>query len=173
MGQINRVPRGLLGLLDAKTGGRTPPETTGVLSPVIDLTPNYLADIPFEIAQASSPAAALTPGTNYGIVTVPAGELWYVYQVSAQIIANGAGDALDCFPVLVAPSGVVPVPLVNGTTSGFGSASANALENVPCGVTFAYPLLVGPGSRIATQTRTGGASTRTPVTSVIYRPVQV
>ena len=172
MAVVNRVPRGLLGLLDAKTQGQTPADTTGVLSPVIDLTANYLADLVLETGQASS-NATLVAGQNYGVVTVPDAELWYIYHVTSQIIADSSGDSLDCSPVLVTPSGVVPVFLCNSLSRGFSTSSGAVGDTLPSGVTYGNPLLVGPGTRFATQVFLQTAGTRTAVTSVIYRSVSV
>jgi len=168
MAVVNRVPRGLLGLLDAKTQGQTPADTNGVLSPVIDLTPNYLADIPLQVAQANNVGNAV--GTLYGTVTVPNGELWYVYVVATEGIATAAG-AMNVIPVLVAAaSGVLSVPLQK-MEAGLGAYAA--AESQTSVATFPDALLVGPGTRFATRVTNPGGGNISMTTSVVYRSVQV
>lgn len=170
MAVVNRVPRGLLGLLDAKTQGQTPGDTVGVLSPVIDLTPNYLADIPFSTAQASD--IGFVTGTNFGVVEVPAGELWYAYVIGSEGIFSGVStNNGDIVTVLVTPSGVVPVPLMS---SGFAQApNSLASESVTRVAQFPQPIIVGPGTQFATRIIQLPAAEMTCITNVIYRSVQV
>jgi len=167
MGAVNRVPRGFLGLLDAKTQGKTPADTTGFVSPVIDLTPNYLADIPIQVEQASQ--VGNTVGTLYGTVTVPNGELWYVYFVTSEGIATAAG-ALNVIPVLVTSSGTLSVPLEK-MEAGLGSYAAT--ESMVSVATFPDGFLLGPGTRFATRITNPGGANISMITSVVYRSVQV
>lgn len=170
MAVVNRVPRGLLGLLDAKTQGQTPSDTTGVLSPVIDLTPNYLADIPFDVGQASD--ISNTVGLNLGVVTVPAGELWYVYAISSEQISAGAGTSGAIATVLNVPTAALSMVLATSFAPSvvpYGAGNSNAAF-----VNFPNPILLGPGAQIASRVivPVGGGSPNN-LTSVLYRSVSV
>ena len=172
MGTINRVPRGLLGLLDAKTGGRTPPDTTGVLSPVIDLTPNYLSDIPFEVAQTAAVVSAAQ--TVVALVTVPAGELWYCYVIASEFIATASAQILNGVVVLRPPSGTLSVALTDRFITPSGMLTTGAGDSVTSSWTSATPFLAGPGTVFASKLIVEpGASNINCVTSVMHRPVTV
>lgn len=93
MAVINRVPRGWLGTLDAKTGGNTPREPLQNLTPTFDMTANYLADIPLEISQGQS-AGAVAWVSFDATLTVPATELWYVYGVMSELTNTATNYAI-------------------------------------------------------------------------------
>lgn len=80
MSVINRVPRALLPLLDAKTLGRTPVDIEEKVSTGIDLTEAYLSDIPMTMEFVSTPT--ITQFNEGNPLEVPAGELWAVYWAS-------------------------------------------------------------------------------------------
>jgi len=171
MPAINRVPQGLLGLLDAKTQGETPKDSSGVLSPTIDLTPNYLANIPLQIALAVAGASSTIGYKTASQVTVPAGELWYVFAASAQRIstaANGANNISLCL-VTANTSGVCHIASFDGGTT---SPLAN-LDSSIAGITFETPLLLNPGNALGCFANKGSAAATTFQTAVIYRPVTV
>lgn len=172
MAAINRVPKGFLGILDAKTGGRTPAEPLGALAPTMDLTPNYLADIPLEVVQASTGAAVLAL-QFVAPVTVPAGELWYVYAVSVEIVGTAANWAVGV-PALSGPTdgGVTNVSLA--VPPIVETAPAGVVHQLITGVKFDSPLLLSSGSVLGLwatqQLGTGGSNGRT---KVIFRKVTV
>lgn len=86
MGAINRVPSGLLGLLNAKTLGRTPPDLSPVVDPVLDTYRHYLANIP--VQKALNSQTGIVAPTYAADTVVPAGELWAVTAVNAQIVPD-------------------------------------------------------------------------------------
>ena len=88
MAIINRVPRTLLPLLDAKTLGNTPKQIADVVSPILDLSEMYAADIPYAVAENFSTGQPAL-GSLIAPVTVPAGETWLVYAVSNRFVATG------------------------------------------------------------------------------------
>lgn len=83
MGIVNTYPRGLLGLLNAKTGGRTPQDVTETVQTVLDIFPFYAAQMR-ETVSANSLAIAGTgaifPTTGFA---VPNDEIWLVLGYSA------------------------------------------------------------------------------------------
>lgn len=84
MAIINRVPKGFLGLLDAKTLGETPSETTGMLQPTVDLRKFYEFDLPLRDATATETGSFIG---EFARVTVPDGEAWLVHVITAKATA--------------------------------------------------------------------------------------
>ena len=171
MGVINRLPKGLLGLLDSKTGGKTPADTDPRLQQVLDLTANYLADIPFEIAQ-NSQNTTLATGQNYAEIVVPDFSLWYVYQIESRIVSGDTGQGLDTFTVMTGPSGTVPI-MLGDNQPDFNTISAVIGQNRPRGVKYNPPLLCSAGTTFATQVPLQTAGARNAITSVLYKQVLV
>jgi len=170
MGTINRVPAGLLGLLDAKTQGQTPQDSSGVLSPTIDLTPNYLANIPYTAGLANE--VSTTIGLK-AILEVPAGELWYVYAVSSEVVASAASQVLTGVPCIIVPGAGGATNYVPLTTCGLVLQNPGAaLDSRVHAVSFSVPLLVNPGTQFATRIVSAFGS-RTSLTTVLYKAVQV
>lgn len=93
---LNITPRGLLGLLDAKTAGQAPRELNQVIQPVLDIFPHYVAQ-KAEWMQISSGVIASTgsfaPTATIGLNTVPSDEIWFVLRGACRgdFIAN-AGE---------------------------------------------------------------------------------
>lgn len=87
-GEINRVPLGLLALLDMKSRGNNPRMLSAEVSSTVDLTPLYLQQNRRWRALNTTPAAV-----GFFIVhTVPEGELWYINRIvasSALVLAAG------------------------------------------------------------------------------------
>lgn len=95
MAVINRVPKGLLSLLDAKTLGRTPANVEPEVSVGIDATPMYFADIPLEVEfDIATGITALGVPVS---VTIPAGQTWLVYELSLRCTNLVVGATDVCF----------------------------------------------------------------------------
>ena len=95
MAVINRVPRGLLPLLDAKTQGRTPTDTADFVQPTLELGENYAADIPFEVEQGGVFAQPAL-GSFVVPISVPEGEQWLVYVHSSRLVYGSTSQTLRC-----------------------------------------------------------------------------
>lgn len=117
-GLMQRIPRGLLGLLDVKTGGTYPTVLNGSLQAVIDLQAWYGAEATHYLGtnagqgtttgNASFPIVLTTP-TNIvtgGALRVPQTETWYIQTWSVYNEAAGmtATDYVDVSPVLRDPA---------------------------------------------------------------------
>lgn len=90
---INRVPRGLLGLLDSKAAGQNPALLLDEVQGGVELTDLYALNTRGTVSQASSLTAA---GVTAGIFTsliVPDGEIWLVKAVTAHLSAPPLGAA--------------------------------------------------------------------------------
>lgn len=164
MSVINRVPQGLLALLDSKTGGRTPGQIDPAVQASIDVTQMYAADVRMESAFTAASLTSADIGTLSCLVTVPANELWMVYGVSSQIVVAITGDDYDCQCAMQFP-GVTTAHFLTGenTISNF---SLQTFEQVVRAVTFSDPWIVGPGTvfgTVPTKLYDGAAVTTTSV----------
>lgn len=92
MGNINRVPKGLLSLLDSQTQGKNPDTMSDTVSPVYDMGPSWLLSKGYEIVTFSSAPVVAVGGYAQGF-TVPDGELWAVYQVTTRVVNLDAFDS--------------------------------------------------------------------------------
>lgn len=86
---IQRYPRGLLDLLGSKSNGQNPVQLAQVVAPVIDVSALYQFDLVEQ--RAATTNAANLPGA-WGVtgsnLTVPAGELWLVHNLSLAANTN-------------------------------------------------------------------------------------
>lgn len=100
MAVVNRVAKGLLGILDAKTGGQLPSGLSGELTGGIEMLDLYLADIPLE---GEDVAGFLGSGDLFVFsnpVTVPNGELWAVKSVSTTVVASSGSADWEALPAV-------------------------------------------------------------------------
>lgn len=88
MSTVNRVPLGLLSLLDTQSQGVVPDELSRVVSPGFDLGALWFNSRGLEIIQSSSAVPQTAPGQSNLGVTVPEGELWAVVHASARAYSN-------------------------------------------------------------------------------------
>lgn len=92
---IQRYPRGLLDLLGSKSSGQNPIVLAEVVQPTIDVSALYQFDL-VDARSATTNAANLpgawgVTGTN---LTVPAGELWLLHNLSFAANTNlAAGES--------------------------------------------------------------------------------
>lgn len=124
-GLINRFPRGLLGLLDAKTGGKTPQAIADMVIPQLDIERYYLAQFSEAIIDTSGAVAGV--GSIFGasfLLDCPNDEIWIVshYAVLSSI-ALAAGETLGLVPSIrfrTNAGGTVDVDLAAALTVGQG-----------------------------------------------------
>lgn len=175
MAEINRVPRGFLGVLDAKTGGRSPAQMSPVLGPSIDMTPWYLADIPLQRAVGSDSAPNIVSPSLFCSVLIPPTELWAVYGIAISV--DQATSANWCFPsVGFRPSAftgtTVYHPVAQTDTKDVGATGSTAVATASW--FSSTPIYLGPGTQFVARGEvsagTGGA---TADLSVIFRAIQV
>ena len=168
MAVINRVPRGLLGLLDAKTSGNTPGTFREDLQPVIDLTDYYETDIPQAVI-VETDNAVNTAGFHAGVV-VPDGELWLVYAVSSTVAAQQNNDVMFSNPVYDDNLSSVALAPTSGPFNGLSSLAGEIAQN---GVTFNEPLRALPGNRFLTNLYRNVGLNVTVTTAVLRKVIQI
>jgi hypothetical protein len=118
-GIINRVPVGLLSLLDMKTQGSNASELSGVLSTVLEAQDFYLSPLR-EYLTANSAAVGAT-GVLPTTLTVPNGTIWLLRAVCARFPIDVAVGATIEFTV-----GYSPVPAGGFFALGNRSALSGA-----------------------------------------------
>lgn len=144
MATINRVPQGLLGLLDAKTQGRTPLDTEANLRPVIDLSQFYVADLPLETEIAIGTVTGADVGDLVLPVTVPSGEQWFVRGVSGQMVVPVAANGYRFEIALDTTTGLGLHFLTGGDQF---TQTQSQFESVVATHNFTPYALFGPGTR--------------------------
>lgn len=103
-GNVNRVPQGLLSLLDMKAAGENPRELANLLAGVLDLTDLYLSNLRQTVSANVTPAGTAFISAGLG---PSAGEIWYVRQ--ATCVSSGVlpAAAFLAFAVGYQPGGVL------------------------------------------------------------------
>lgn len=98
--RIQRLPRGLLSLLDTKSLGRNPPSFDEELRVTLDAYQHYLPPP----AAITTTTAGIVAAANAGIVTVPAQEMWVVRVVGGRMTST-VGGGVQSGTLMVQPSG--------------------------------------------------------------------
>ena len=143
MGAINRVPSGLLSLLDGQNLGDNPSDMAGTIIPQIDLFHFFMASKGLESVTVSQNFAVNAFGA-YAVITVPPGELWVMenFTVSIQITAT---SQCNFAPVLFPKTGAIEgITLWSG-----GSLSTSALGPTFKQATLPNELFLNPGVQLA------------------------
>lgn len=90
--RTNRIPRGLLDLTGAETGGQLPVAYDDFLRIGVDATQLYLGETLTAVSQQYTSSLV---GSNSGGLRVPAGEAWLLRGVGAKWTSALAGDELQ------------------------------------------------------------------------------
>lgn len=122
MGNINRVPSGLLGLLDGQVLGKNPDELLGTIQSGLDLTELFLANT--TLKAATSTAGSVMSASTVAPVEVPVGEIWFIVAGGVTLTRNGGTGSIECmfYPVVTNVLGDVTasrVPLNRSIGDGF------------------------------------------------------
>lgn len=172
MGTINRVPKGLLPLLDAKTLGRTPSESLDVLQPTLELGSFYATDIPYQIGVNFS--LVVDAVGSYAPVTVPDGKLWMVYNVGYVFTALAAGGGRVQGWIRFRPSSAaIGVPFGESLQVGTGLQIAGIGESVAKSQTFESPFMAPSGSVFELQNGEAIGNNARADVYVLYRELSV
>jgi hypothetical protein len=154
MALINRVPSGLLGLLDLKAQGENPAQLAAHVQATIDLRDFYALATRGTISQASTLTAL---GNTAGIflnLTVPQGELWLVTGMTAHLSAPPLGAAAT----FAAAVGYIPADVGRfvalGPTCPVIATGADFVAEQDAGGT--YFLQPGDQPQVYASTFTGG-----------------
>jgi hypothetical protein len=86
---MNRVPRGLLSLIDSRTQGKNPDVFGDIVQPTFDMMSMIAMSKGYETVSASTLGVPV-PSVGLGQVTVPNSEVWMVRLADASIVAQDA-----------------------------------------------------------------------------------
>lgn len=91
MALINRVPQGLLGLLDLKAQGENPAQLGPVVQGTLELRDLFALAQRGAVSQASTVTGLGVTAATFLNLIVPQGELWIVYGMTASLSAPPLG----------------------------------------------------------------------------------
>jgi len=166
---IQRFPRGLIGLLGMQATGDTPHKLSDTVVPSIDLLPFYLNDRQtfqsFPISAAPTVAGVLQFTTS----VVPDGTMRFVYNAGVFAPATAAATALK-FRLCVFRS-----PGLNGETYIGEQLSLGALDSGTIAASFdAAPMILLPGQSFGIRTVTiTGVPASSPVLGLYFADLRI
>lgn len=166
---IQRYPRGLIDLLGMRATGDTPQQLGGQVAGVLELLEFYLNDrmVP-NASAAGAPLAAIGNVTIPGL-TVPARELWLLYELTVYIGTIAAATACKFNGGILRSRGAGNV--YNAVTD---TVSVLAGEQGYVGRKFDRPIILLPSDVIALQcVAITGAPGQTPAASIYYASVGI
>jgi hypothetical protein len=144
---IQRYPRGLIGLLGMQATGDTPHTLAQQTAAVLDITDFYLNDRleVLSVALAAAPAAL----GNFQFVgsAVPSGEMWMVTDVAVNCGGTVAAAASITFAPVIFRNQALPG---NGVVAGPTTTAATG-QNQLSGQHYERPNLVLPGQSFGIQ----------------------
>ena len=148
MGDVQRIPGGLLELLSAKTSGFTLDNISRQLVPVLDMLQLFGLGQPIETINEVDATMAEADQT---IITVPDTEWWLVYAAGSHYEKTGTMSAiLMSLGISTGTPGVsVPVAIGPNEVAGLGvtaGADCVAIAWMP-----PYPMMLPPGSQLVFQ----------------------
>jgi len=145
---IQRPPTGLLDLLGLKAMGQTPIVLTdSVTATLADCVDYYLANR--RVVLSGTTGVAMVANTNYGLasLTVPAGELWFIYAFSVSLNVPTAAATSVKFR-----GGYIQQPMAGTPIFLTQDCEALASDQATASVSFTRPYLWIPGCQPLVQT---------------------
>ena len=145
MGDVNRIPRGFLDLIGGQTQGKNPPVFSDGLSPIIDMTPLYLAQ-----TLGTHKENFTHTGTGDQVaVTVPSDEVWLLLSLGTLAFASVADEFEQWAFIIndvIRETGLAPnLPQIHVTP-----ITQNAIANqlLATGVTLARTIVLQGGMQL-------------------------
>jgi len=163
-GLMQRIPRGLLGFLDVKTGGTYPTALGGLLQPTIDLTQWYMTGAELLTGVGTVVNDATVDGTRIDItitsptdfadgseLRVPQTEIWLIPQWTVDPgVDLAGGDVCEVGPCIANDNGFyMPPTLMAGDRQGaIGVIGQDHFGPARSLVAFPPGLFVRPGELV-------------------------
>jgi hypothetical protein len=147
MGNINRVPLGLLSLLDSQTQGQAPATMLETVQSTYDMSALWLNARGLESIQATAVAQIASGQANLSI-NVPEGELWAVISASARAYPTDVAAVPCTVDLTFFPSqqtGVNTITLAGSTA--VRSIAIGAIQSAVWNWNGSTPLYVRAGGR--------------------------
>lgn len=148
---INRFPQGLLGLLDLKTQGENPSQLSPLVQGTIELGDSYLINQRASNSQNSTLTGLGVTAGAYSNLVVPQGEIWVLYNLTAELGTPPLAAATFACSV-----GFVPTD--NNRFIGLVSNGPTAVAAADFITAWEGRILLGPGDspQVFVTTLTGG-----------------
>jgi len=166
---IQRYPRGLIDLLGMRATGDTPHQLGQNISGSLELLELYLNDRLIPNASAAAGVIAAVGDLNIAGLTVPARELWLVFEasLSSTTTAGATGFTATMGVLRNRGSGNVYSAWIPPVTVG-------ALAQASSGIKFSRPAILLPGDLMNVRTvAITGAPAATPAVSLFYAPLGI
>jgi len=145
MGTVNRLCRGLLSLIDAKTQGQNPDGFGSEIVPVLDVS-NFLYSAQGSSVEIGAQTFPIASNNAYTVaLTVPDDEVWHLRAISGEIENNDAAlviGAVRFGPTVYIGGGGNFMPFI--TTNA--STSIQATSRATVATTISPALALTPGS---------------------------
>lgn len=167
-GPLNRLPRGLLNLVDLQSNGRVPDQLRDEVQATLEMTPFYEAQLEqtFQLIRTTQIPAGSLNNTNYiwestaplDITTganliVPNNEMWVVKDYTAFINIGAAAADFMFMRLQLFPAGASRI-WIPQRIYGSPTGTSNAAVAVTVGAQSTGPFVAQPGSSI--QVTSGG-----------------
>jgi hypothetical protein len=137
---IQRFPVGLLEMLGMKGTGDTPHQLGADISGGLDLTSLYLAQR--RVTLSANTGVAMVANTTYNLtsLTVPSGEIWFVYGATARLTGSTAAATAIRFWLAWSRANAATTPIALAD-----AASVGALDNGTSARIYEFPAVQLPG----------------------------
>lgn len=151
MSRVGKSPRALLDILDARTLGRAPAVYSDALGITFDAEYLYRAATPLETITESAALTSASQNTNATTTTVPANETWLLEHWSTVVTATGSPVTASACISINQSGTTLPVFLVgNAPVNAVGVSTLTGTQSALNGQSLAYPLVLNPGTIVAT-----------------------
>lgn len=103
MGNVNRIPRGLLAYLDSQTQGENPASMGAVVAPTLDMERFYRSAARYSFGHAGN--LSFDSLTDHATLTVPENEIWFLHNASVSVQNNTGASANYAVAISLVPVG--------------------------------------------------------------------
>lgn len=103
MGNVNRIPRGLLAFLDSQTQGENPASLGAVVAPTLDMERFYRSAARYAFGHVGN--LTFDSLTDHATLTVPENEVWFLHHASVSLQNNTGATATYAPAISLVPVG--------------------------------------------------------------------
>lgn len=173
-GPLNRLPLGLLSLLELKSpAGRYPTQLGDVIAPILDVMEFFRGQasrggIALQAAGAITGPTRSSAFTSGSVTTVPQGEIWLLTEYSVEFNALAADQGIVFAPALLFPTAQLQVYRLGDYTEAIPATLAQR----PFGTAhYQMPRILGPGTQLVLTVKgfTPGVSGSTTAIGLFHR----
>jgi hypothetical protein len=148
VGDVQRIPGGLLELLSAKTSGFTLDNVSRELVPVLDMLQLFGLGQPIETINVTD-AALAEAGQIF--ITVPATEWWVLYAAGSHYVRTSTQTGVIMSLGIATGTPAVSVPVAAGPKESVAPGVAAGVDCVAITWMPPYPMMLPPGTQLVFQ----------------------